>query len=364
MDFWKIKNLANDEVELILYGDIVANADWWQDDLFITPRSFLDEVGKLKNASAITIRINSNGGDVFVATAIYNQLMNIKARKTVIIDGICASSATIIAMAGDIIKIPKNAFFMIHDPTIGAYGWLGVEELENMKELLVKCKQSIIEAYKTKTNLSDEQLSDLMSKTTWFLGQEAVENGFCDEVITQDIVIQNSGEFCIINNLKINTSNLEDLPSNIKNIMNLTTDTTVVEDKLKNNEGGNEKMTIGKFKNEYPDIYNQIHQEGVETERSRLKDIEEISNVVDSELLNKAKYIEPINAERLAFENMKLENKIGQAYLDNRQKELENSNVANVTPTGEKPVDSEKGTNNKSKIKMLADVMNKDKRRG
>ncbi len=359
MEFFKVKNVANDEAELILYGDIVASEDWWLDDLFITPKSFLDQIEKLKNASTITIKINSYGGDVFVATAIYNQLMSLKAKKTVIIDGICASSATIIAMAGDVIKIPKNAFFMIHDPTIGAYGWLGVEELENMKELLIKCKQSIIEAYKTKTNLSDEKLSDLMSKTTWFVGEEAVQNGFCDEVITQDVVIQNSGKFCVINNLKVNPSNLEDLPINIKNIMNLATQKSVVEDKSNNNEGGREEMTIEKFKSDYPELYNQAYREGQENERGRIKAIEEISNGIDDDLLLKAKFEEPISAEKLAFENMKLENKVGEAYLKNQKDDLQNSNVNHVGAVPEEPNNKENTKMLKGDVGFLAGLMNK-----
>lgn len=364
MEFWKVKNLGNNEVELFIYGEIVDTVPWYSEgEMYVTPKTFLDEIENLRNANTITIRINSPGGDVFVATAIYNQLLGLKAKKTVIIDGICASAATIIAMAGDVVKIPKTALFMIHDPTAGTYGNLGVEDLEKIKDLLVKCKLAIIEAYKTKTSLTDEELSEMMSKTTWLIGEEAVQLGFVDEIIEQEITIQNKGKFCIINNLEIDVSNWGNLPTKIKNIMNLASHNNDVEDKCINNKGGNVAMNVEQVKKDYPDIYNQIFQEGEKQERERFKNIEAIANGVDDDLLVKAKYTEPMSAEQLAFENMKLNNKIGDAYLQKQQRDINNSNVNNVGSVPQEPNNNASNSIFRSNQGILASFMNKDSRR-
>lgn len=346
MSFWKINNLVNNEKELVLYGDIVDAKPWWgsEDNLYITPGSFLNDIEKLKNETSITIRIDSGGGDVFTALAIFNQLKQLKATKTVIIDGLCASAATIIAMAGDVVKIPKSSLFMVHDPKVVAYDNFGVEELEKIKNLLEKSKASIIEVYKTKSSLTDEELAQLMSDETWMLGNEAVEYGFADEVIDYNVQIQNNGKFLVVNSVnRANVGGFKNLPENIERVSNSTP--TGVEDKLKNQnkqEGAEEKVKdLQELKEKYPDIYNQAVNEGAKTERQRFKEIDAIANMVDPTLLNKARYEEPIDAPALAFENMKLENKVIKTFNKNKDSDYEDSNVENVGVTAGFPTNNE-----------------------
>lgn len=353
MSFWKINNLVNNEKELVLYGDIVDTRPWWsnEDDLYITPNTFLDDISKFKDETNITIRIDSGGGDVFTALAIYNQLKQLKATKTVIIDGLCASAATIIAMAGDVVKIPKASFFMIHNPSVFAYDYLGVEDLDKIKNLLEKSKASIIEVYKTKTSLTDEELSQLMSDETWMLGDEALQYGFADEVIDYKVQIQNNGKFLVVNSVnRANIDVFKNLPENIEKISNSTPALkNGVEDKLKNQneeEGVEEEVKdLQELKEKYPDIYNQAKDEGVEegakAERQRFKDIDDIANMVDPTLLNEARYEKPIDAQKLAFENMKLENKVIKTFNKNKDSDYEDSNVENVGVTAGFPTNNE-----------------------
>ena len=115
--FWNFTAATADKpAELILYGDI-SSRSWLGDE--ITPQQFSDDLRALGNVAEIVVRINSGGGDVFAANAIYTRLKDHAARITVKIDGWAASAATIVAMAGDTIQIPANGVFMIHDPVMG-----------------------------------------------------------------------------------------------------------------------------------------------------------------------------------------------------------------------------------------------------
>ncbi len=361
----EIVNISNREKELILYGDIVSEKPWFNDseDLFITPSYFLEQMDDLKGAEKITVRLNSGGGSVYVALAIYNYLKELSAEKIVVIDGICASAATVIAMAGDIVKIPKTALFMIHDTKLLPYAYIGISDLDKIKSQLESGKKAIISAYQSKVSLSNEELSEMMSKETWMTGEDAVKNGFADELVENTTNIGNAGEYLLVNNLEIDIRNYKNLPQHIEKIKNLAPDNKGVEDIKNENIGGNEEMTTEKLKNEYPDIYNQVYEDGVKAERGRIQEIEAISNVVDSELLNKAKYVEPISARDLAFENMKLENKVGTVFLQNQKNDYNSSGAENV---GVDPTQAHlaENTTQKNNVSLLVDLMNKDKRRG
>ena len=148
--FWDFRAAADENAapELILYGDI-ASETWWGDE--VTPLQFTEELNALGNVPEIVVRINSGGGDVFAANAIYTRLKDNAAKITVKIDGWAASAATIVAMAGDVIEIPGNGVFMVHDPAIGLLGYFNEADLAKASEELKVIKQSIINGYALKT---------------------------------------------------------------------------------------------------------------------------------------------------------------------------------------------------------------------
>jgi ATP-dependent protease ClpP protease subunit len=136
----------------------------------------------IKDAGDVTkidVHINSPGGDVWEGLAIHNMLKDHEAKVNVKVDGVAASSASVIAMAGDTVTIPKNALFMIHNPWTFAMGY--ESDLRKTADVLAKHKTAIIESYKAKTTKSDEEISKLMDDETWFTGAEAVEAGFADK---------------------------------------------------------------------------------------------------------------------------------------------------------------------------------------
>ena len=181
--FWTWKNQAEGEETtervLELYGTI-AEESWFDDD--ITPKMFRDEL--FSGTGDVTVWINSPGGDCVAASQIYSMLMDYKGNVTVKIDGIAASAASVIAMAGTKVLMAPTALMMIHNPMTMAYG--DHEDMQKAIEMLNEVKESIINAYEIKTNLSRAKLSHLMDSETWMNATKAIELGFADDMLTDD----------------------------------------------------------------------------------------------------------------------------------------------------------------------------------
>ena len=181
--FWKwkngVKNQNEEEVtERILFlNGTIAEESWFDDD--VTPQIFKDELNK--GNGNITVWINSPGGDCVAAAQIYNMLIDYKGDVTVKIDGIAASAASVIAMAGTKVLMSPVSMLMIHNPMTIAFGNKG--EMEKAIAMLDEVKESIINAYEIKTGLSRAKLSHLMDSETWMDANKAVELGFADDIL-------------------------------------------------------------------------------------------------------------------------------------------------------------------------------------
>ena len=148
----------------------------------MTPTLFRDELAKV--SGNLTVWLNSPGGDVFAASQIYSMLKNHKGKVTVKIDGIAASAASVVAMAGDETLIAPTALMMIHDPSTCAMG--NKADMEKAIILLDEVKESIINAYETKSHLSRNKIAKLMSDETWLNAKKAHEMGFVDGILFAD----------------------------------------------------------------------------------------------------------------------------------------------------------------------------------
>lgn len=179
-DKWKryftMKAKAEKSAEVLIYEDI--GESFFSEG--IGAKQFAKELKALGDITQLDVRINSPGGSVFEGQAIYSQLKNHKASKTVYIDGLAASIASVIAMAGDTIVMPKNATMMIHDPWSMAVGT--ADDMRKMAEALDTVKSGILAAYRDKSGLDDGTISELMSEETWMDADEAAEWGFVDQV--------------------------------------------------------------------------------------------------------------------------------------------------------------------------------------
>ncbi|WP_407312061.1 head maturation protease, ClpP-related [Desulfosporosinus sp. SB140] len=177
--FWKFqaKTDAPSVGELLLYGDI-SSTTWWGDE--VTPTAFAQDLKNLGEISTLNIYINSGGGDVFAGQAIYSMLKRHPAQKNVYIDGLAASIASVIAMAGDVVFMPKNAMLMIHKAWTMAIG--NANDLRRLADDMDKIDESILTTYQAKTGLEAEKIIEMINAETWLTADEAVALGFADVI--------------------------------------------------------------------------------------------------------------------------------------------------------------------------------------
>ena len=206
--FWEVKAAANDVGELYIYGDI-ASHKW--DDTDVTVKDFAEDLKALGDLKILNIYLNSLGGSVFQGQAIYSILKRHSAHKNVYIDGIAASIASVIAMAGDTISMPKNSMVMIHNPWTFVMG--NSADLRKEADALDKIRESMIVAYmdKIQDKTSEEQLVELLDAETWLSAQDCFDRGFCDEILDAKEIAAS----CLDSEM---LSNYKNTPDSIKNL--------------------------------------------------------------------------------------------------------------------------------------------------
>lgn len=350
--FWRFKasatapNGESSAAELILYGDI-SQTSWWGDE--VTPKQFDSDLAALGDVDEIVVRINSGGGDVFAANAIYTRLKDHKAHITVKVDGWAASAATIIAMAGDTIKIPANGVFMIHNPQMGVRGYYGADEFVKLSEELAVIKQSIINGYCLKTGKDEAEISALMDKETWLDGKQAVDSGFCDEIMFADVQteVENASRV-VVNSVPLNISKYVNIPKSLLNCRKRGTSPaggSFTNTKTPNTEkGGVEEMeikTVDELKAAYPELTAQIADNAVAAERKRIQDIENVALPGYEAIISKAKFESPVDSGVVAAQIIAKQKEQGKNYVANVTEDVEKSGIdkveanAHETPTSE-----------------------------
>lgn len=209
-EFWKFKNNADGEAELLLYGEI-SDASWYGDE--VTPKKFADDLAACGGKN-LTVRVNSPGGDVFAAQAIYNQLKAYSGKVTVKIDGMCASAATVIACAGETVIMPSNTIYMIHNPKSAMLGYYDAVQLGKVSDRLTTVKQTIVNVYMGRVGnaLSEVQVKHKMDSEEWMTADKAKEYGFVDE-IADEIPIENRWEdnLLIVNSVSCKLDRFENV---------------------------------------------------------------------------------------------------------------------------------------------------------
>jgi ATP-dependent protease ClpP protease subunit len=172
-----IKNQTDSSADLFFYGDIVSEtwqSEWYEDDM--APGDVKEFLNQLDGTENINIHINSGGGSVFGGIAIYNMLRRNNAHKTVYVDGLAASIASVIMMAGDEIVMPKNATVMIHKPSASYFFTTkNADDLRKDAESLDTCQEAIMQTYMTKAKVDKEEIEQKVNDETWLTGEEAAE---------------------------------------------------------------------------------------------------------------------------------------------------------------------------------------------
>ena len=207
--FWNWVRDSDEERTLYLNG-VISEETWWGDE--VTPKIFKDEL--LAGTGDITVWINSPGGDVFAAAQIYNMLMEYTGKVNVKIDGLAASAASVIAMAGGDVYMSPVSMLMIHNPSTIAIG--DSEEMLRAKALLDEVKESIINAYELKTGLSRTKLSHLMDAESWMNANKAIELGFADKIMFMESETPDLTDSLIFSRMAVTNTLISKLPKQPK----------------------------------------------------------------------------------------------------------------------------------------------------
>lgn len=351
---YNFKQIDDSETEIEIY-DVIAEKksyDWWTgvEGTEVTPSSFKKELNAVQTPN-VTIRMNSGGGEVFSANVIAVAIEEaVKAGKHIAckIDGVCASAAVQIATACSEVIIHKSALMMIHNPMSGLCGYYDSSELSKAINMLTATKDSIINAYVEKTGLSKQKLSNMMDAETWMDGNEAVEKGFADKLmfdnVDDSVVFNRISEVCV--NQAFN------LPAEYRTAIN-----KVQSKQEKGVPNDMEIKTLQDMKSAFPtlcdefrnEVKNEIGEEmrnqGIESERQRMQAIDAMQGKVQPELLNKAKYETFDTAEKVAMDAITQNAFIQSGVIDAMKKETAPANnVAGQANTGEvkPPVDEKK----------------------
>ena len=316
--------------ELLLYGAISSQQSWWEDR--VTPGKFNQELAALgEDVPEIVVRINSGGGDVFAANAIYTRLKDHSAKITVKIDGWAASAATIIAMAGDAIKIARNGVFMIHDPAMTVWDTFKAEDFEKMAEELKVIKQSIVNTYAMKTGRPEQEISDFMAEEKWWTGDAAVENGFCDELMFEEskTVVENANRI-VVNTIPIDISGFKTVPKALLDSKDYPQNNKQEKEEEKRMEPKDTITTIDALKAAYPGLVADIENAAKKEERERIKGIMDMVPDGYESIAEDAMFQNPVTAEAVAVKIIAEQKKQGGKYLEDRRTDAENSGANGV----------------------------------
>ena len=380
-----VENQASDKVEaeLFLYGDVVETTpvDFWTgekvDGDYIAQDEFVQDIRSLKTQGVtdLTVHINSCGGNLYTGSAIHNLLKEMVDHVTVIIEGIAASAATVIAVAGDTVKMMKNGLFMIHEPSISGYlDNATAEDAEKLKAMLDAGAESAATAYAEKTGMSVKALRKLMKEETWMTGEEALEKGFVDELIDGEVVMSMSADGLNVNGDTVTIKDFTNLPENIQALKNEVEDEpeadpeevdepeeiegeepeeAAVEDDTDELDAEVEivelEETAESIEAAFPKIINQIREEAIKEERARMKAIDEIVSTVGIEMAMKAKYETPMSAEKLALESVRAGINGASSFLEANAKDVQASNTSEVAAVPSQVQDT---TDNRKRLAM------------
>ena len=386
---WNIAATGEDSGEIVLYGDVLDETprDILGEEIdgdYITPDGFREDLEAVKDKSDITIKINSCGGDLYTGIAIHNAIKALDGHKTVIVEGIAASAASVIAMAGDTIQMFPGSLMMIHGVAGFLYDFYTLDDLKKMVKSFDASERAIAAIYDARTGLGVDKLRGMMSRETWMTGEEAVENGFADEVIDADPVKMSASadrSMLLVAGVHHDVRGLN-LPDAIPTNKRIHPANFAGENIKPTETGGEEvkDMTLDEFKKQNPDAVKELEDaavkakadelanqaaekikdaadKAVQAERERMKAIDEIADAIgDSDLINDAKYNNPVDAKELAFNAMLKQKAIGAKVLDNAIEDAKETEKVNAEPG--KPVDADPVD---PMDKILAEIANSKK---
>lgn len=306
-NWFEMKATQPKKAEIMIFDRI--GKDHWDAGKAVDAKKFIKELKALGDLEEITLRINSPGGEVYDGNAIYNALMDHPAKIHVKVDGLAASMASIIAMAGDTVEMPKNAMLMIHNPISGIWG--NAKELRKHADLLDRMREGAISAYEDKTGLEREKIGALMDDTTWMTAEEACKLGFCDVITAREKAVASIiAQFDLSAYLNVPAFLLAEEPEEEEEPAG---DTEVIKNE---DEGEQTLMDKDTLMKNHPELYQEILNEGVQKEAERIKSIEELPTAGFETIVNSLKFDGKTTAAEVALQVISAQKKVQETELE------------------------------------------------
>lgn len=375
---FNVADLGGGEVELTLYGDVMEDdrRDPWTgertDRPAITSESINERFPELRSASHITVRLNSTGGDAFAGIAIYNVLRSVPARVTVRIDGVAASAASVIACAGDEVVAQPGSIFMAHEASLALFGLYSTSDIALIGRELDAVNRSIRDAYARKCGKPDDELAEIMAAETWLVGEEIVDAGFADTYESGDepetVEEDGDGELTVAG-IRHDVSAFRHVPADLaervaasartarasfggaaasKHDSRITTQEPPAapaavahteEPPQAATERGEGPMDLTELQAQHPDLVDEIRTAAARAERERLAAIDEIASGIPADMVEAAKYTNPVSAQELAFAALKAERAAAAAYVADAAADADESGAGDVAAVPAEPDD-------------------------
>lgn len=322
-------------MKININGPIVPDAYAWIYDYFeepyTSPKGVTEALAEGENED-VTVLINSGGGSVYAASEIYHALKTHAGKIRVEVVSIAASAASYVAMSGDEILISPPGQFMLHNASSYASG--DYRDMDRASDMLKAVNASISKVYEMRTNLGRDEIKAMMDKETYLTAEEAVEKGFADRMLfseeQQDFVASKGNILpkAVIDDMMKRFENGE-----FEDIQNSKDGNSAAEKE----EGGEEVVDYEKIKNDFPEIFEKIKNEGMDegakNERARIQSIDALSQSGMEELVDKAKYEEPMDAGQLAIEILNKQKEVGQKHTKDVEDDAKDlSNVEDRSP--------------------------------
>lgn len=336
--WFEVKNISETEGEIRVYGEICKWA--WEEFGETSAVTFTKELSNLKNVKKINLRVNSPGGDVYEALAIYNELKRFSNENEIevvaYIDGLAASAASFLILAAKKVIMGIGTTVMIHNPSV-FLGRIGSDEMRKTADYLDKVRDNILDIYMTKCKLTREEVLNYMNAEKWFNANEAVEVGFADEIITysQEVVENNIRELA--------TSNCIEFFKNKEIFKSVQSKKEIQEVKMTLKElKEKHKGVLDEYKSEVlaevqnSDYMKQATQAAIEAERKRIKALENIPvfNAKQKETIMKAKYEEPRDANEIIVEFYNSQASQAKAEIEKGEEEKAEAGLNNLSSDG------------------------------
>ena len=384
--FWNMAALNETDAEITLYGDVLSRQyyDWNGDPIpgnYITPEGFMQDLELVRGKQNVTVKINSCGGDLYTGIAIHNALKGLDANITTVVEGIAASAASVIAMAGDTVSVFPGSLLMIHGVKVYNYDGMNIQDVKKLEQMMEASEKAIAEIYSEKTGIETDKLRNMMAKEKWMTGKEAVDLGFADNILEDEaevkVEMSANKKVLMVNGIKHDSAYFRAMPdfpvlkpAKPKNSAKPTNkpDANTIPKKE------DKKMTIEELREQHADLVTEIENAArssvdvaaaVAAERARIADIDSIAaSIPDQTMVNEAKYGETAcTAQELSFRVLQNSAKQGAQFLTALQADNAASGTAGVGAApvngAEPPTDSKAA--DEAELKAVFDAFNKMK---